>query len=86
MISTKSSYKYKNWQFSIIWQRPLISKYKMYESEVLNRNLNKVSTLYSTDNANLITFKVSWRLNKERRYKSTEKTIHLADDDTGIIR
>lgn len=85
-VALKSSYKYKNWQFSIIWQRPLISKYKMYESEVLNRNLNKVSTLYSTDNANLITFKVSWRLNKGRRYKSTEKTIHLADDDTGIIR
>ena len=33
-----------------------------------------------------VTFKVSWRLNKGRRYKSTEKTIHLADDDTGIIR
>lgn len=85
-VALKSSYKYKNWQFSLIWQRPLIHRYKAYESEVLNRNLNKISTLYSTDNTNLITLKVSWRLNKGRRYKSTEKTIHLADDETGIIR
>ena len=52
----------------LIWQQPFQHKYKMFESEVLNRNLQKTTALYSRDACNLVNLTVTWRLTKGRKF------------------
>ena len=81
-----ASYKYKNWQFSISWQQPLVKRYKMLQSEILNKNLKKNIALYSTDYSNMVSLKITWRIEKGRKYRSADKRINLSDNDTGIMK
>ena len=85
-ISLQGSYQYKNWQFSLTWSQPFSRNYKMYESEVLNRNLHKITSLYSSSNSNLVSLNITWRLSKGRKYQGIDKTINLKDNETGIIK
>ena len=62
-----------------------MNQYKKFESEVLNRNLQKTTTLYSRE-SNLVSLGISWRFSKGRRFQPADKTIQLKDNDTGIIR
>lgn len=81
-----ASYKYKNWQFSISWQQPLVKRYKMFQSEILNKNLKKNIALYSTDYGNMVSLKITWRIEKGKKYHSAGKRINLSDKDTGIMK
>lgn len=81
-----ASYKYKNWQFSISWQQPLMKRYKMFQSEILNKNLKKNIALYSTDYGNMVSLKITWRIEKGKKYHSADKRINLSDKDTGIMK
>lgn len=85
-ILLKGSYQYKSYQFSLAWQLPLMQRYKMFETDILNCNLQKSTALYSTDICNLVSLTVTWRLHKGRKYRTVNKTIQLKDSDTGIIR
>lgn len=85
-ILLKGSYQYKSCQFSLAWQLPLMQRYKMFETDILNCNLQKSTALYSTDICNLVSLTVTWRLHKGRKYRTVNKTIQLKDSDTGIIR
>lgn len=81
----RASYTLRQWKFSLTWQYPLMNQYKKFESEVLNRNLQKTTTLYSRE-SNLVSLGISWRFSKGRRFQPADKTIQLKDNDTGIIR
>lgn len=85
-IVLKASYGYKDWQFALHWQQPLMHNYKMNQSEILNRYLQKSIAGYSTDACNLVSLTVTWRLNRGRGYRAVDRTIRLKDNDTGIIR
>lgn len=85
-ITLKAAYSYKDWQFALIWQQPFQHKYKLFESEILNRNLQKHTALYSGDACNLVNLTVTWRLTKGRKYHDVDRSIQLKDKDTGIIR
>lgn len=85
-IALKAAYSYKDWQLAVIWQKPLMSKHKLFGSELLNSNLKKHSVMYIHDGANLVTLKISWRIHKGRTYRPAEKSIHLKDSDTGIMK
>ena len=85
-IALKAAYNYKDWQFALIWQQPFQHKYKLFESEVLNRNLQKRTALYSGDSCNLVNLTVTWRLTRGRKFRDVNRSIQLKDKDTGIIR
>ena len=85
-ITLKAAYSYKDWQFALIWQQPFQHKYKLFESEVLNRNIQKRTALYSGDACNLVNLTVTWRLTRGRKFRDVERSIQLKDKDTGIIR
>ena len=82
----KAAYSYKDWQFALIWQQPFQHKYKMFESEVLNRNLQKTTALYSRDACNLVNLTVTWRLTKGRKIRDVNRSIQRKVKQTGIIR
>ena len=85
-VALKTAYNYKDWQFALVWQQPLASDYKMFETEILNRNLQKTTALHSKDFCNLVSLTVTWRLGKGRKFRPVNKAIQLKDNDTGIIR
>ena len=85
-ITLKAAYSYKDWQFALIWQQPFQHKYKLFESEILNRNLQKHTALYSGDACNLVNLTVTWRLTRGRKFHDVDRSIQLNDKDTGIIR
>lgn len=85
-ITLKAAYSYKDWQFALIWQQPFQHKYKLFESEILNRNLQKRTALYSGDACNLVNLTVTWRLTRGRKFHDVDRSIQLKDKDTGIIR
>lgn len=85
-ITLKAAYSYKDWQFALIWQQPFQHKYKLFESEILNRNLQKHTALYSGDAYNLVNLTVTWRLTRGRKFHDVDRSIQLKDKDTGIIR
>lgn len=85
-ITLKAAYSYKDWQFALIWQQPFQHKYKLFESEILNRNLQKHTALYSGDACNLLNLTVTWRLTRGRKFRDVDRSIQLKDKDTGIIR
>ncbi len=85
-VSLQGAYLYKNWQFSLTWSQPFYGKYKVYESEIFNRNLHKTTTLYSSDSCNLVSINITWKLNRGRKYKDVERKINLKDNETGIIK
>ena len=85
-ITLKAAYSYKDWQFALIWQQPFQHKYKLFESEILNRNLQKRTALYSGDACNLVNLTVTWRLTRGRKFRDVDRSIQLKDKDTGIIR
>ena len=82
----KASYAWKDWQFSLAWINPFNGNYKAYESELLNRNLHKHTYGYSTDNGNLVSLNITWRLSRGKKHKAAEKRIHLQDSDNGIMK
>ena len=86
MSSLQLALRHKDWHFSLIWQHPLLCRYKMYDSELLHRNLHKRTTYFSKDLANLVSFKVTWTFNRGRAYHAAQKSINLSDTQTGIIR
>ncbi len=85
-VSLQGAYQYKSWQFSLMWSQPFAGNYKVYESEIFNRNLHKKTALYSSDNCNLISLNITWKLNKGRKYKNVDRKINLKDNETGIIK
>lgn len=82
----KTSYLYKDWQFSLAWTNPFVNKYKSSEGEILNCNLHKLTTIHDKDSGNRLTFNVSWRMSRGKKYHSADKTINLKDTDDGIMK
>src|SRR5574344_665276 len=81
-ISLQGAYQYRDWQFSVTWSQPLASRYKVYGTEVLNRDLHKTINLYNNDNCNFVSLNIVWKLNKGRKYKDVDKRINLKDNET----
>ena len=84
--SIKAAYNIKAWQFALSWQQPFTNRYKVSSSEVLNENLQKSRAFYSRDAGNYVSLNISWRFNAGRKYHSPERSRHLKDNDTGILK
>jgi len=82
----QASYLLKDWQFSLSWTNPLVNKYKSSESEILNCNLHKLSTVYERNSGNQLTLNISWCMSRGKEYRSADKTINLRDTDDGIMK
>lgn len=80
-----AGYKYRNWNFSLSYQHPFTRHYKGFESELLNRNLQKTVVGYNNSRANSLWLNVTLKIKRGRKYEMPDRTIHLKDTDTGII-
>ena len=81
----QASYMYKDWQLSASWVNPFCTHHTMYRSELLNRNLHKFASGYSTDSGNQFLISLTWRFSRGHQHKSAQKTIQLRDTDAGIL-
>lgn len=81
----QASYNYNNWNLSLTWSQPFTSSRRLFDSEVLNRNLQKKEVLRSSFDTNAVSLNVSYRFGSGRRYNEAKKKINLKDNDTGIL-
>ncbi len=82
----QASYVHKNLNLSLKFSQPFMSSRRLFESEILNRNLQKHSVLRSSFDTNAVSLNVSYRFGSGRKYKAARKTINLKDNDSGILR
>ena len=82
----QASYQLGNWHFSLTWMSPFRTKYKQYESELLNCNLHKRSVGFDKDTGNSLMLHIAWRMSRGKKRQSVDKTIQLNDTDNGIIK
>ncbi|MBQ7742755.1 MAG: hypothetical protein IJT90_07535 [Bacteroidaceae bacterium] len=61
-------------------QHPLTNK-----TEVINRHVHKDISQHSRDYGNMLTLKLSWRLNHGRKYRNIQRTMNHSDSETGIL-
>lgn len=86
VTSLQLSYQIKNWQFGMFWINPFRQTFKAYESEVINRNMHKLTTGYNNYEGNKLVLNASWRISYGKQRQAAEKRINLNDTDTGIIK
>ena len=55
------------------------------ETELMNRYIHKEVTTRQRDYGNMITLKLSLRLNRGRNYRDIERTMNHSDTETGIL-
>lgn len=83
--SMRAAYKYKDWQFSLMWTYPFKSNSKQYESEICSRYISKKAAMYSDNRANYLSLGVSWRFSQGRKYHNIDRDTKQKDSETGII-
>ena len=81
----QAAYSYKNLQLSASWVNPLCTKHTLYQAELLNRNLHKISSGYSTNSGNQFLVTLTWRFSRGSQHQTAKRTIHLRDNDAGIL-
>ena len=81
----ETSYTHKNWYFSLTWHQPFCSSRKMFQSELLNVNMQRQNTFRTSQDASRLSLNISYRFGSGRSYKEHKKKINLKDTDTGII-
>jgi hypothetical protein len=61
-------------------QHPLTNK-----TEVVSRYVQKEISQHQRDYGNMLTLKLSWRLNHGRKYRDIQRTMNHSDKETGIL-
>ena len=61
-------------------QHPLTNK-----TEVMSRYVKKEISQHSRDYGNMLTLKLSWRLDRGRKYRDIQRTMNHSDKETGIL-
>ena len=61
-------------------QHPLTNK-----TEVVSRYVQKEISQHQRDYGNMLTLKLSWRLNRGRKYRDIQRTMNHSDKETGIL-
>lgn len=80
------SYTHKNMRFGLEWMYPFQKK-GMNSGEITNSEYfyKKKWNTYN-DYSNMIVLKLSWNLQKGKKYKDKEKVLENSDKDSGIIK
>lgn len=85
-INLQASYTNKNWFLALTWNNPFLGNQRLFESELLNKNLYKIKTLRSSFATDVISLNISYKFSNGRRYRDIKKAINLRDTDSGILR
>lgn len=83
--SVQASYTHENLNVSLKWTQPFSKSRRLFQSEILNINIQKQSTLRSSFDTNALSVNVSYRFGGGRRYRAAQKKINLKDNDSGIL-
>ena len=79
------SYRMGRCMLALHWQHPLQSRMLSNEGELKNKLIHKRFSLHSSDRANMLTLRLTWRLDRGRRYRDIDRTLHNKDTQTGIL-
>lgn len=75
-----------NLTLGLYWQYPLRRSVRTDESWTLNRYVQRHFMQTSRDTASLLNLTLTWRLSHGRKYHEVRRSLHLSDDDNGILQ
>lgn len=75
--SLATSYKYKDFILSLIWQNGFQNDLVYNKAYLVNRYVGKIQKLIDGDMGNMLTFKISWHLSKGRKYEDLKHTVKM---------
>ena len=70
----------------LYWQHPLRRSVRTDESWTLNRYVQRHFVQTSRDTASLLNLTLTWRLSHGRKYHEVKRSLHLSDDDNGLLQ
>ena len=71
--------------FSLFAQHPFCQHPLTNKTEIVSRYIQKEITQRCRDYGNMLTLKLSWRLNRGRKYRDIQRTMNHSDKETGIL-
>lgn len=85
-VYLSASYKVGRCTVSGHLQHPLSGTATVEKNEIINEMVRKSTATTSTNQANLLTVSVTWRLSKGKKTASTKRPATRKDTDSGILR
>ena len=70
---------------SLFAQHPFSQYPLTNRTEIVSRYVQKDISQHYRDYGNMITLKLSWRLNRGRKYRDIQRTMNHSDSETGIV-
>ena len=71
---------------SLFWQHPFDSNVRENKLELLNCNLHKIVSSYSTDLGNMVSLRLSLHLSRGRKYRTEQQTLKNTSVDSGVLK
>ena len=72
-------------QVALFAQNPFCSNPRTNKTELLSRHIQKTVVQHQRDNGNMITLRLTYRLDHGRRYRDIERKMERKDTETGIL-
>lgn len=79
------SYRMGAFSLSLIWEHPLQAHPRFLRSQLESRDIKKLTTLRNADYGNAIHLRLTYRLQRGRKYADHNRTIENRDRQTGIM-
>ena len=70
---------------SLFVQHPFSQHPLTNRTEVVSRYVQKEISQHYRDYGNMVTLKLSWRLDRGRKYRDIQRTMNHSDSETGIV-
>ncbi|MBP5278642.1 MAG: hypothetical protein J6Z18_09205 [Prevotella sp.] len=74
-----------NFSISLYCQHPFSQHPLTNKTEIVSRYVQKVISQHARDYGNMLTLKLSYRLNHGRKYRDIQRTMNHSDSETGIL-
>lgn len=85
-VYLSASYRFGDFNFSLMWQQPLENNHKSNSTYVRNRYVSKYTEQRCGYFSNMIYLGVTWNISRGRQYKAINKRLNNYDREMGIMK
>ena len=80
------TYKWGNVDLSLHWQHCMQHNPLTMRTELLNRYVNKTTSIHQQDIGNMVSFTLTWRFSHGRKYREINRTMKNSDTESGLLK
>ena len=80
------TYKWGNVDLSLHWQHCMQHNPLTMRAELLNRYVNKTTSVHQKDFGNMLSFTLTWHFSHGRKYTKINRTMKNSDTESGLLK